>query len=35
MNQRGQASNNEEDILSSMEYRMAFKQYAQTGTRSK
>ena len=34
MNQRGQASNNEEDILSSMEYRMAFKQYAQTGTRS-
>lgn len=34
MNQRGQASSNEEDILSSMEYRMAFKQYAQTGTRS-
>ncbi len=33
MNQRGQASN-DEDILSSMEYRTAFKHYAQTGERS-
>lgn len=33
MNQRGQASNNE-DILSSMEYRTAFKHYAQTGERT-
>ncbi len=33
MNQRGQASN-DEDVLSSMEYRTAFKHYAQTGERS-
>lgn len=33
MNQRGQASN-EEDPLSTMEYRTAFKHYAQTGERS-
>lgn len=33
MNQRGQASN-DEDMLSSMEYRTAFKLYAQTGERS-
>ena len=32
MNQRGQASN-DEDVLSSMEYRTAFKHYAQTGER--
>ena len=33
MNQRGQ-SQSEEDLLSTMEYRTAFKQYAQTGERS-
>ena len=33
MNQRGQVSN-DEDVLSSMEYRTAFKHYAQTGERS-
>lgn len=33
MNQRGQASN-DEDVLSSMEYRTAFKHYAQTGERT-
>jgi len=33
MNERGQ-SQNEEDLLSTMEYRTAFKQYAQTGERN-
>lgn len=33
MNQRGQ-STNDEDLLSTMEYRTAFKQYAQTGERT-
>lgn len=33
MNQRGQTQN-DEDLLSTMEYRTAFKQYAQTGERS-
>lgn len=34
MNQRGQEINNDEDMLSSMEYRTEFKRYAQTGKRT-
>ncbi len=35
MNQDGEQRSNEEDLLSTMEYRQAFKHYAQTGERTK